>query len=854
MTLCCQDDERRDLVRRFQGRVGLDYVEVSGDQRTLSVYFLGKLPPELQKNQPGLERYLRLEGGHRITDITITDVDPVVDPSPEKDDFLQVRLDKSGDFSTYTLRLVGVEHVDPRYDHVDFSFKIDCPSDLDCAPACTCEPAVLDEPEINYLARDYAGFRQLILDRLSLLLPAWKERHVPDLGIALVELLAYTGDYLSYYQDAVATEAYLDTSRKRISIRRHTRLVDYVMHEGCNARAWLSVEVSSDLTLNVSDVAFITGLNDQLAVRQAVLSWDDLREVPPGSYQVFEPMARDGSGAIQLRAAHNEIHFYTWGDTECCLERGSTSTSLLDAWVSGESATETTGENFAAESPHPARALQLKPGDVVIFEEVLGPRTGLPADADPTRRHAVRLTRVTPGEDPVVTDQQGRPTPWVEIAWAEEDAPPFTFCISTIGAAPECPYLENVSVVRGNVILVDHGKTGEPEDLGSVPPTDTEAECECAERPGEIKTVPGRIRPTLTKIPLTFRQPLPADDPAKDRWTCARSLLDQDARLALPALKLTSNPIEWWESRYDLIASGPDDRHLVVEIDDEGFAHLRFGNGENGFHPMAGMTLGATYRVGNGMAGNVGAEAISRLVLAGTSLSGVSVTVRNPLPARGGTDPENAAEVKLRAPRAFRKRLERAITADDYREIAQRNPKVQFASAALEWNGSWYEADVAIDPLGGESVSAMVLEEIDWELEKCRRMGHDLAVRPGRYVPLCLKLEVCALPHYQPGQVKAALLDRFSARNLPGGKRGFFHPDNLSFGDGIYLSAIIAAAQAVPGVECVTVTRFHRQFESPNHEIANGLLPLRTGEIAQLDSDPNFPERGQLEIQVRGGR
>ena len=129
------------------------------------------------------------------------------------------------------------------------------------------------------------------------------------------------------------------------------------------------------------------------------------------SYEVFEPMARDGSGAIQLRAAHNEIHFYTWGDTECCLERGSTSTSLLDAWVSGESATETTGENFAAESPHPARALQLKPGDVLIFEEVLGPRTGLAADADPTRRHAVRLTRVTPGEDPVVTDQQGRPTP-----------------------------------------------------------------------------------------------------------------------------------------------------------------------------------------------------------------------------------------------------------------------------------------------------------------------------------------------------------------------------------------------------------------------------------------------------------
>ena len=73
-------------------------------------------------------------------------------------------------------------------------------------------------------------------------MPDWRERHVPDLGIALVELLAYVGDHLSYYQDAVATEAYLDTARQRISVRRHARLVDYPMHEGCNARAWVFVD------------------------------------------------------------------------------------------------------------------------------------------------------------------------------------------------------------------------------------------------------------------------------------------------------------------------------------------------------------------------------------------------------------------------------------------------------------------------------------------------------------------------------------------------------------------------------------------------------------------------------------
>ena len=70
-------------------------------------------------------------------------------------------------------------------------------------------------------------------------MPDWQERHVPDLGVTLVELLAYVGDYLSYYQDAVGTEAYLGTARQRISVRRHARLVDYQLHEGCNARAWV---------------------------------------------------------------------------------------------------------------------------------------------------------------------------------------------------------------------------------------------------------------------------------------------------------------------------------------------------------------------------------------------------------------------------------------------------------------------------------------------------------------------------------------------------------------------------------------------------------------------------------------
>ncbi|MDE2095139.1 MAG: putative baseplate assembly protein, partial [Burkholderiales bacterium] len=260
MELTCQTDPRRDAVRRQTGRNGLDCVEVGDDHvPTLYVYFLGKLPPELAVNRPGIERYLQIEGGERITALRILDADPQVQADPERDDVLVLTLDREGDFSSYTLRLVGVEGIDPRYDTASFRFRVDCGSDLDCKPDCGCEPPAAEAPQINYLAKDYASFRQLILDRLALLMPGWTERHVPDLGITLVELLAYTGDQLSYTQDAVATEAYLGTARQRISVRRHARLVDYVLHEGCNARAWLHLHVSGPVELPADDVAFITG-------------------------------------------------------------------------------------------------------------------------------------------------------------------------------------------------------------------------------------------------------------------------------------------------------------------------------------------------------------------------------------------------------------------------------------------------------------------------------------------------------------------------------------------------------------------------------------------------------------------
>jgi len=342
--------------------------------------------------------------------------------------------------------------------------------------------------------------------------------------------------------------------------------------------------------------------------------------------------------------------------------------------------------------------------------------------------------------------------------------------------------------------------------------------------------------------------------------------------------------LQTWTVERDLLESGPNDRNFVVEMDNNGYGHVRFGDGVCGYQPDAGTQFRATYRVGNGTQGNVGAETITYIVLREETLSGVNILPRNPLPASGGTDPESIDDVKQLAPYAFRSQLERAITAADYASIAADNERrlearatleaedsaictatftqLQRAQAALRWTGSWYTALVALDPMSEETSPPELIDEVSLYLEPYRRMGYDLLVSGAEYVPLKVSITVCALPDYLRGDVEGAVLAVLGNGVLPDGTLGFFNPNNLTFGGGVYVSQLVATVQAVAGVQNVIVTELER-FEisglvsSPQYDDAlplNAALLLGPFEIAQLDNDPSFPEHGQLVLNMEGGR
>jgi len=322
--VCCQDDVRKNAVR--DGSVpfnGIDFLEVvdDGTQLNLRVHFLKPIGIALDR------RNVRIEGGERV-------LDPAIDTTSVSGNVLSVVVVEPGDFTPYTLRLVQgplsddpPAGIDPLLAAVRFTFKVNCPSDFDCRVERICPSEDVEAPQIDYLAKDYASFRQLMLDRLNVLMPQWRSREAADLGVVLVELLAYVGDQLSYFQDAVATEAYLGTARRRVSVRRHARLVDYRMHDGCNARAWVQIQLPQD-DLASPDPGIVVGRGARLLTAvpglPPVLDEPTYRLALGSRPEVFETLHD-----VRVYRANQEVRFYTWGARECCLPTGSTAATLI---------------------------------------------------------------------------------------------------------------------------------------------------------------------------------------------------------------------------------------------------------------------------------------------------------------------------------------------------------------------------------------------------------------------------------------------------------------------------------------------------------------------------------------------
>jgi hypothetical protein len=132
--------------------------------------------------------------------------------------------------------------------------------------------------------------------------------------------------------------------------------------------------------------------------------------------------------------------------------------------------------------------------------------------------------------------------------------------------------------------------------------------------------------------------------------------------------------------------------------------------------------------------------------------------------------------------------------------------------------------------------------------------GYDLEVDSPRFAALDVKLHVCVERDYFRSEVMRAVQAELGSGVLPDGRLAVFHPDNFTFGQPVYLSRIVAAAQAAEGVEAVSALKFQRKAAPNAGSLESGVIPMGRLEIAQLANNPNFPERGRLTVDAGGGK
>lgn len=820
MIYFCAQQNRRELVLQIAGLNGIDYLEVLGPAgcgQQLAVTFLKEA------------RSLALTSDNiSITGGAPVQAGPVSPATADNPLLVTIDLDQSGDFSVYTFALVagpGItdppDGLDPQLSSVNFSFKAGCPTPPDCLPTTGCAPAHRDQPDINYLAKDYNGFRQVMLDRLAILLPGWTETHAADLGIALAEALAYAADHLSYQQDAVSTEAYVDTARSRISLRRHARLVDYPISEGCNARTLVSLTTAADglpVPAGTMFYARVPGLPP------AAIAGDLVAEqLQAGTQPVFTSMQDS-----VLFVAHNSIDFYTWGDADCCLPPGATEATL------------------AGHFP------MLGPGSLLVFEEIAGPRTGAPEDADPAHRCAVLLTEVT------ITDYQDRPLsdpvngqPITRISWSAADSLPFPLCISsTTDAEHGSQPVPAVSVARGNVVPADHGTWVTAEPLGTVPAPppapNPSPGCNCTTGGRAAARLLPRYYPGLRQSPLTFSVPYQGA-------ASAAALLAPGSTGATADITVASDDGNTWLPEQDLLSFGDTGRVFVPEIEQDGSVFLRFGDDQHGMAPATGVTFAATYRIGNGSAGNIGPDTLAHAVLPAAYLppADAITAVRNPLAGTGGTDPEDMQHIRQFAPFAYSTQL-RCVTEGDYGTMAAQTDGVREALGTLRWTGSWYTAMVSIDPMTGPA--PQLISDTTSRLNTLRMMGTDVTVETAVIAGLRIELQICVEAAHFQGDVYQTLMQVFITGDQSSSPAGLLNAANFAFGQTVYASPLIAAAQAVDGVRSATLTTFTRMDAPWVDGVTQGFIPMGRLDIPRCDNDPDHLDHGTLTLHMEGGK
>lgn len=290
-----------------------------------------------------------------------------------------------------------------------------------------------------------------------------------------------------------------------------------------------------------------------------------------------------------------------------------------------------------------------------------------------------------------------------------------------------------------------------------------------------------------------------------DDWeTTAAGAPASDLRFETDPKEPTVKTAMWvrWHGQPHLYASGPNDRHYVVE---PARGVFRFP-GENGFIPPAGCPIVVTYVTGGGVDGNVAAGAISEL----HSGVGFIESVSNPIDATGGAAAENLRNARDRSEQIARNRG-RAVSFEDYEWLARAASSEVARARALPLEGPDGRGErgfvgLVIVPQSTDAAPQPSLELRSRVLAYVGArapagLAGGISVVAPSYVRVGLNAEILPLSADEAGRVEARVRARLAQflHPLSGGRDG----NGWDFGVPVYLSDLAALIEDTPGVDAV---------------------------------------------------
>ena len=671
-------------------------------------------------------------------------------------------------------------------------------------------------PDVDHLTRDYRGIREQLIQLISRSGSRQSERSAADLGMVVLEALAYQLDHLAYAGDRVASEGFLRTARSRQSVRLHAALGDYVLDRGSTSLGVQHFNVPADAV----DLPAGVPVGPRLEPDQ---SSDDR--------DLFTTLR-----AVTVDARRNRFSLRkSVGAGSRVLWLGGAGREALDLWSAG------------VRPGMPLALVARDSAEQVIVAAVQGSTVIL--------AHPCRSTFLAGSSDRaghvlgnLVDVRRGRWIDWRSLGRGgatRDELPLATY------------YRLRVALLRQLFELVERHR-GDWHTRADLAHAWTDAQRSAALAVCQLRRVASPALPDalvvridelfaeaaagLRKILAGLGLTVPAMLLASGHVTIPRQRvalppeappLWLDGKTTLEVATLTGGRTVGWTEVEDFLRSGPNDRHYVVEIVHERDVALRFGDGVHGAVPPPGAPILARWVVGEPTLGDVGRDA---LVLAFDGFAArldAAAPTSNPMATAGARPAEPIEHVADR----LRLRLAQPaipITRGDFIALFEQRPDVVEA-AVLPADGMTVRVAVRI---AGDADVGATLHALERWGETVRLAGSSIRLSLARPLHVSVVAIVQVHPEAEPaavqGRCKAAVRALFGA------------DDERRMGVSCTRSEVLRALERTIGVEWSQLVRFDRSTaQSP---IVRETIVAAADELLRCLDDPEVDATGRVKI------